>query len=569
MKQLEMVYIMNVLQYFRNLNDIQQLNFVSKKCKEAIKATKINVLTNIHIIEKTKYIPKYLTWLNYKLLLNQINIFPNIQTITCHSKYLSPLLKYKKNIVFNVNPCHLCDLTHDSIPYIRSLTISLFSVYDFSMFSFHSLKLSFNGSNPFHLKKTLQSLPFDLKKLILVTSIFPEQFYFNELLPNCSIALLFRTQHLPQLYHHCNIIATKGLSDKYICYDKTPSIISTPTQHLLSQYLFTSVEIQLKEFKYDNDLMFCQELNLVSCSLNSLPLSLTELALNNMKIPNNLLQCTFLKTLVLNEVTSDPINLPRSLEMLIVTTTHSNSLKINNFKDLSITCLYLMSDFEPVFECFPVSIKELHITNYIINSSINQMHLTYLALIDCEVTSLTLPLTLKKLDIESTIFKTKSIIDESTKLEQLLLYDYDCLSQLQHLENIEIMEIGNFSDISTTDLSCCISLKDLILVSFFSDCIPNFTSSVTRFELETNNTLKFVDLSNSNIKNAYFGICNCLISIQLPSSINCLTLRSNELLKTIQMTNKLEYLNVSNCPNLTIPIDHVHEYFESEANKEY
>ena len=88
MKQLEMFYLMNVIQYIQTSSDLIHFLFINSKCFEAIKATRKNVLQESYCKDKSLIIPQKKQYLTIELFKKQFLLFHQMETIECKGKYI-------------------------------------------------------------------------------------------------------------------------------------------------------------------------------------------------------------------------------------------------------------------------------------------------------------------------------------------------------------------------------------------------------------------------------------------------------------------------------------------------
>ncbi|EKE37279.1 hypothetical protein ENU1_202860 [Entamoeba nuttalli P19] len=501
--QLEMVYLMNVLQYFEKFNDIITFLFCNKKCKEAIDSTRINPLIRYKCEDKSLIIPKGRYINTKKLLFKQIEIFPKLETIECDGKFIKEIReKYSelKQYYFKIHHCKYENLKYIPIKNIRKLDIILNKneYLDFSHFNISWLKITFIEVSIHSIYQIIYSIPKNINTIIIIT---------NKQINN--IIKLFP-------YSKCTIQTEEG------CFNNNEfnTNIKIMENYDKNSLLYLPKETIIKsDNEYNESMLYCENITCTNVTGKyQFSNYLKELSVD--KLSTNLNYLRKLDILDIN-IISKKIELPHIINSMFINSQQIDINNIININSIQINNFYLYNHLF-VLSNLPTSINELHVIKSILPLNINLLpQLTFLSLFECKTNELILPSSLKRFETESLTLTNNNFNDLTSKLTKVMVYD-DHFYHFQNPQLIESLEFGNMNEI---DISQFICLKDLIIVSssFKNIQIPK---TLTRFELEYCTIVSSLNISESNITDLYIGYSN-LHTITFPTSIKNCYLRQN------------------------------------------
>ena len=529
MKQLEMIYLMNVLQYIQTSSDLLNFLFINSKCFEAIQATRKNVLQESYCKDKSLIIPQKKQYLTIELFKKQFLLFHQMETIECKAKYIHSFsdeicyhFEINKPFYFNLLKCSLDQLnslhsfhSNNLLKYIRELHLILNSneILDKQFqFMLNKLKITFIDCEIESINQTIDSLVYYQKTFRYIPNII--------LISNTTLPL--QLYKLFPFSDVTSIIKENRFTDEFVIHESSIPLITKYNNCHYSWKLPRKMRIYNKK-SFHSSIQFCQSLE---CNSNTLLNEfqsdyLKEITIENISDDFKTIHSLDILDIQNCQPTNRSFQFPSFIDTFIINQHEFDFHSISNHSTITINKLYL-DNHNYQLTYLPNCLQELHIVSSIIPIIETQLYqLTYLSLVNAtSLTSLQLSSSLKKLEMEH-IDNKYDIIDSSTHLTNVLFYSYDDLYSFQHPEIIRSLEIGN---VSSFCLNSYHSVQDLILVSLTIPSHFTIPENVTRLECEQCSFISSINLKESKLIDIYIGYC----------SIPFHTIELNTILETIE-----------------------------------
>ena len=126
MKQLEKIYLANIVLYFDHVTTAEKFTLINKKCKDALQILHINPCYQVQK-ENEYFITKECNYLQQKMFLKEISLFPHLETIrfTDQTIQFLPLIPHHIQLLqFQTIPSHSPILTNENY-YTKIVSMTL------------------------------------------------------------------------------------------------------------------------------------------------------------------------------------------------------------------------------------------------------------------------------------------------------------------------------------------------------------------------------------------------------------------------------------------------------------